>query len=148
MNLFKVCPGSCAHACFSLWLTRLYGGLHYLFFACQRDPSRGRPARWLLLPFVSYQEWLGRIFAHYYLFLQVVSQHLGYLLLMASHPCPTWTFIRGIRSDLEGNFLFGCFRYFQRNLRCGQEIFLNASAQAAVSFPSDLFGDFRSCLWV
>ena len=69
--------------------------------------------------------------ACYYLFLQCVFQHLGYLLSMASHPCLTWKFTWGIRSDLEGLFLFGYFRRFLRSLQSGQRIFLIASVITA-----------------
>ena len=43
---------------------------------------------------------------------QVVSQHLVYLLLMDSQPFPIWEITRGIRSNLEGPFLFWCLQHF------------------------------------
>ena len=82
---------------------------------------------------------------HYYLFLQGVSQHLGYLIFLDYQPCLIWTFTRGIRSNLGGLFLFGCFQRFRRSFRSGQQIFLNASLQSGVSVPPDLFGDIFSC---
>ena len=83
-------------------------------------------------------------YTYYYLFLQGVSQHLGYLISLVSQPFPIWTFIRGIRSNIEGPFLLGCFRRFWRSLRSGQRIFLNISARSGVSVTSNLFGDLRS----
>ena len=105
-NLFKKILGSCAHVFYSLQLTLRSDGLHYLSFACLYGPSRGRSARWLVLPFVSCQDWHSWLSAHCYLFLQGVSHHLRYFLSLDSQPCLIWTFNRGIRSDLEGPFLF------------------------------------------
>ena len=105
-------------------------------------------ARRMLLPFVSWPDWNGRISAHYSLVLQDVFRHLGYLLLLASQPCPIWTFTWGIRPDLEVTFLFGCLWHFWRSLRSDQQVFLIASAQAGVSVPSNLCGDIQSCRWV
>ena len=56
INLFKVCLGSCAHACFYPRSTRFLNSLHILLFACQNNPSWGRSARRLLLPFGSFQD--------------------------------------------------------------------------------------------
>ena len=129
---------------FSLRLTRRSDGLHSLFFSCQRNPSWGRSARQILLPFVYCQYWHICISANYYLFLQGVPQHLGCFPSLASQPSPIWTITRGIRSDLEGPFLFGCLRRFRRSLRNGQRIFLIASTRACVSITSDIFKGLRS----
>ena len=56
---------------FSLWLTRRSYRLHYLFFACQRDPSRGQSVRRVLLPFVSCQDWNGWLSAYFIYFYKV-----------------------------------------------------------------------------
>ena len=90
-NLFKVLLGSCAHASFSPQSTHRSDGLHLLSSTFQYDPSRGRSARRLLLPFVSCHNWHGPLPAHYCLFLQGVSQNLGYFLSLASQPCQIWT---------------------------------------------------------
>ena len=84
----------------------------FWYRAFQSGPYRDWSTRLMLLPFVSFQDWHGRISDHYYLFLQGVSQNLGYLLLLGSHPCNIWKITRGIRSDLEGPFYFGCLWQF------------------------------------
>ena len=70
--------------------------------------------RRILLPFISCQEWHGRISVHYCLFLQGVSQHLGYLLPPDSQPCPICTFTWGLHSVLEGP-LFLCLQNSRRD---------------------------------
>ena len=92
INLFKVRPGSCNHACFYPPPTRRSDGLHLLLSACQRNPSQGRSVRRLLLPFVSCQDWHVWISAHYCLVLQHVSQHLGHSEKKLWIPLRSWGF--------------------------------------------------------
>ena len=108
----------------------------------------GLAERRMLLLQVSWQYWHGRILAHSYLVLQGVSHNLGYLIFLASQPCPIWTIAWGIHSNLEGPFLFWCLRSFWRSLRSDMRIISIASAWAGVSTPSNIFWDLRSCLQV
>ena len=50
INLFKVCTGSCFHACFHPRSICCLDGPYLLLFACKRDPSQGRSAKQILLP--------------------------------------------------------------------------------------------------
>ena len=60
------------------------------------------------------------------LFLQGVSQHLLYLVLMASQSCMIWTVAQGIHSDLEGTLFLLMFPTFHRRIWRGQRIFYRA----------------------
>ena len=115
--------------------------------ACQRSPSRGC---WQG-GFSSHKVFthpLARLeYNHWCLVLQGVYQHLGYLISLDSQPCPIWTVTWGIRSDLEGHFLFWCFRHFWRRLWSGQQIFSSFPRDLAWP-PSDIFGGLHSCCWV
>ena len=94
------------------------------------------------------------------LVLQGVSQHFGYLLSLASQPCPIWKITWRICSDIEGPFLFWCLRRFQRRLQSGQRIFQSLPCKlfdwshltylgvSAIFSGYDILGDLRSALIV
>ena len=107
----------------------------------------GVVARRMLIPFVSCQDYHGRISEHYGLVLQSVFCHLGYLPSLASQPCLIWIITSGIRFDLEVPFLFGCLRHFWRGLWSGRRIFSTASARSGISVPYEILVVLRSCWW-
>ena len=90
-NLFKVHPGSCAHArfnhgrCVAGWSTFII----VIFSERQLLRSVGEVDH---PPFCLLARMAQSASAHYFLFLQDVYQHLGCLLSLASHQCPIWTF--------------------------------------------------------
>ena len=141
-------PGPCTSA--FLITGRCVAGTDWIFWSCDRqcNPSWGWSARRMLLPFVSWQDWHGWLLAHYYLFLQGLSQYLGYFPSLASQPCPIWKITQGIFSDIEVPFIFWYLRCFRRGLRSGWIIFSIDSTQAVVSVPSNILGVLRSCRWV
>ena len=68
-----------------------------------------------------------------YLVLQGESQHLGYLLLMASRPFPIWKVTWGIRSDLEGLVSLLMFRKISEEAPKWSANFLAVPAWAGLS---------------
>ena len=137
-------------------LTCWSDGLNLLSFTSQRDPSWGQSVRRMFLLFISCQEWHSRISAYYCLFLQGLSQHLGFFISLASQLCLIWTLTPGLRYVLEGpiNFCmspkflegllvldgplnFWCHRRFWRGYRHGPGLFGGFS----------LTGNFRASCW-
>ena len=109
-------------------------------FALTRAALLGLVARRMLLPHISCQDLHGRISAHCGLVLQSLFHHLGYLLLLDYQLCLIWTVTQGVRSDLEGSFLFWCLQRSWRGIRSGQQNFYIANAQAGVYVPSIIIG--------
>ena len=71
--------------------------------------------------------------------------HLGYLLMLASHPYPIWKLYWGLRSVLEGIF---CLRRFWRGFQGCQRLFLIVTARDGLFVPYDIHGGLSSCLQV
>ena len=90
--------------------------------------------------------WLVSV--HYFFVLQGVSQKLGYLIALASQLCPIWTIAWGIRSVLEGPFIFRRLWRFQRGFQSGQGLFPIAPAWSGFSVPSNIFKDLCYYFWV
>ena len=91
-------------------------GLHIFSFDFQSGPYRVWLARWMLVPFVSFQDchgWLMLIVV----FLQGLSQHLVYLVSLAYQPCPIWTIAWGICSVLGDPFIFAVRRFPEEALK-------------------------------
>ena len=105
INLFKVRPSSCAHACIYPQLMCRSYGLNIFSFACQHGPSWGCSARWMLLPFFFCQDWHGRLLPIIVLFYKVYINTLDI--------CLHWLFSR-VRSgqSLEGSAPFLRFFFF------------------------------------
>ena len=70
---------------------------------------------------------------------QCVSQQLGYFIALASQPCPIWTFPWGIRSVLEGIFIFTISLKFLSGFQSGQKILTIVSARYGLSVLSNIF---------
>ena len=101
------------------------GRYAYFDLALASAALPGLVARRMLLPFVSCQDWHGRLSAHYGLVLEGVFHHLGYLLSLDFQPFLICKFTRGICSDLEGPFLFGCLGRFSEESPEWSANFLN-----------------------
>ena len=88
--------------------------------------------------------WNGWNMPIWLFFILQVTPHLEYFIALASQPCTIWTFNLGIRSVLEGNFIYQCIKRLWRGFRSGHKFFPIVPARSGLSILSNICGDICS----